>query len=75
MDYLSGKGRPDLLVGYRGVNFLLEVKGPKGALNEAQERYHAEWKGQIAVVRTPEEALEAVSRAMLRLTDLRGHES
>lgn len=55
-----GLGIPDLLVGFRRKNYLMEVKGPKGELNELQEVFHRRWEGQVAVVRTPEEALRVV---------------
>lgn len=51
-------GCPDLLVGWRGVTYLLEVKTPKGRLSDAQKKFHAEWTGgPIYVVRSVEEAL------------------
>jgi hypothetical protein len=59
----------DLLVGYRGMNFLIEVKlplGPKGGqahskLNEWQEEFEMTWRGQFDVVRSPEDAIELVT--------------
>lgn len=60
-------GKPvDLLIGVRGKNLLLEVKVPKakgepgGKLTPEQEVFFANWRGQKAVVRTAEEALQAV---------------
>lgn len=60
-------GKPvDLLIGVRGQNLLLEVKVPKakgergGKLTPEQEVFFKEWRGQNAIVRTPEEALRAV---------------
>ena len=52
-----GDGCPDLAVGYRGKNLLLEVKQPKGKLTEDQEKFHREWKGDLCVVRSVDEAL------------------
>ena len=57
---LSQKGVPDLLVGRQGVNYLLEVKDAKGTLTGDQLDWSATWCGQASIVRTPEEALEAV---------------
>ena len=61
-----GHGFPDLVVGFRGQNYLLEVKnletayGRKG-LNPNQQRWSSEWAGsQPAIVRTVAEALAAV---------------
>lgn len=49
------------------MNYLLEVKRPwdksrgdQGELSPEQVRWHANWRGQVAVVRTVEEALAAV---------------
>lgn len=60
-------GKPvDLLAARAGINFLLEVKVPKakgergGKLTPEQEVFFKEWRGQKAIVRTPEEALRAV---------------
>ena len=70
---LSGKDVPDLLVGIRGVNVLLECKAAAGArggtnhrnLTEGQTRWHSTWRGlKPYVVRTADEALAAVRHAL-----------
>lgn len=53
-----GGGVPDLLIGFRGRNYLLEVKTVKGKLNPLQTEWHTKWKGQTRIVRTPEEAIQ-----------------
>jgi hypothetical protein len=58
-----GKGFPDLVVGWRGKTFLLEVKTDRDKLNTLQQEWHSRWAGQVAVVRTPEEAQLAVISA------------
>jgi hypothetical protein len=58
-----GRGMPDIIVGYRWKNYLLEIKNPaaKGKLNQRQKAWIAGWAGRpVAVVRTVEEALAAV---------------
>jgi Holliday junction resolvase len=60
-----GKGCPDLLVGIRGVNLVLEVKDgelppSRRTLTPEQVRWHADWRGQVAVVESIEAALDAV---------------
>lgn len=60
VEHLGGKGVPDLLVGYNGVNYLMEVKERGKTLNENQERWHGRWKGQATVVRTVGDALRIV---------------
>jgi hypothetical protein len=49
-----GSGCPDLLVGYRGVNYTLEIKDgskPPSArkLTPDQVEWHINWRGQVAV--------------------------
>lgn len=53
----TGNGVPDLLVGYKGRNYLLEVKEVSGKLTPPQVKFFQEWPGQAAIVRTIEEAL------------------
>lgn len=57
---LSAKGCPDLLVGYRGENILMEVKLPKGKLTDDEQVWHDGWRGQVAIVRTVDDALRAI---------------
>lgn len=39
---------------------LLEVKTKSGRLKKSQERWMLEWRGHSCVVRSPEEACQAV---------------
>ena len=60
-----GDGMTDIIVGFRGLNCLIEIKDPnqppsKRQLTAAQQKFHAEWPGQIAVVETADAAIEAV---------------
>ena len=60
-----GMGCPDLLVGHRGQNYLLEVKDGRKApsarrLTSWQEKWHVKWDGQACVVKDVDEALEAI---------------
>lgn len=61
----TGRGFPDLVCGYRGKNILLEIKDgnkPLSAqvLTPEQKLWHYEWKGQIAVVNSPEMAWQEI---------------
>ena len=48
----------DLLVGYRGNDFKVEVKTPKGPLTESQKEMIETWKGSpLYVARSVDEAL------------------
>ena len=60
-----GEGCPDLLVGYKGLNMLLEVKDgskPPSAqkLTPQQEIWHQDWRGHRVVVNSAEAALAAI---------------
>jgi hypothetical protein len=70
VEFLDLKDGPDLAVGFRGRNYLLEVKdelGPRGGssrdgqqLGEGQARWHPSWRGSVDVVRSPRDALLAI---------------
>jgi hypothetical protein len=56
-----GAGYPDLTVGWRGLNVLLEVKpNSKAKLTEPEQVFHATWRGSVQVVTSVDEALAAV---------------
>ena len=61
-----GQGVPDLLVGFRGTNTLLETKtGERDCdrkLTKDEQNWHERWSGQCAIVSTPDEAVEVVIR-------------
>lgn len=65
---LSDKDVPDLLVGYDGKTYLLEVKnGDKAQLTKGQQNFFKKWiGGKAIVVRTPEQAVEAIGGEMPR---------
>lgn len=65
---LMGQGFPDLVIGYRGQNLLVEVKKPRGPRAKADDRkdtqkdFAATWKGQApAIVRTIDDVQKLVS--------------
>ena len=65
------RGFPDLIVGYRGQTYLIEVKapaGPKGGtsgrdLTPGQQEWHVWWRGHVAIARTADEAIAIVQEA------------
>lgn len=63
---MVGKGCPDILVGIGKVNLLMEIKGEKGTLTDDQEDWHEAWRGQLAIVRSVEEALALVDAVRRR---------
>ena len=56
-----GGGVPDILVGYRGMNYLMEIKTPKHGTKAGtaarQQEWHASWRGSAHYVRSIDEAL------------------
>lgn len=71
-----GQGCPDLLVGFRGRCFAIEVKDgllPPSArkLTPAQVEWHGAWRGHVAVVTSAEEATAAIG--VPSYTDLHRH--
>lgn len=68
----SGGGFPDLVVGFRGVTCLLEVKDgakveSKRVLTAAQEAWHATWAGHVQVCESKEAAAEEVIQHAKRM--------
>ena len=58
-----GKGCPDLLVGYNGINYLMEVKDGKKVpsarkLTIDQEHWHSVWTGAVHIVKNENDALK-----------------
>ncbi|RKZ83553.1 MAG: hypothetical protein DRR19_18950 [Candidatus Parabeggiatoa sp. nov. 1] len=56
----QGNGFPDIVVGYRGINYLFEVKSSKGKLTPLEREFSDAWQGKYKVIRTVEEAFVAV---------------
>lgn len=65
-----GKGVPDLVVGYNGANYLLEVKH-RAAVNKSgtfrpsqrersHEEWHRQWRGHVVTVWSADDALAAI---------------
>jgi len=52
-----GAGCPDILVGFRGRNYLMEIKTKDGHVNSRELEWYSSWSGQANVVRTQDEAL------------------
>ena len=54
------RGLPDILCGFQGRTYLIEVKGKTGKLTTAQEQFIQKWRGPVSIVRSVEEALEVL---------------
>lgn len=61
-----GKGFPDLVVGRRGINVLVEVKDPdkppsKRKLTADEMEWHDKWKGIVITAQTVDDVVQAFS--------------
>ena len=66
----AGRGFPDLGVGFRGRNYLFEVKNgaqvpSRRRLTAAQVGLHDNWQGQIAIVHSAADILAGIARDTL----------
>lgn len=60
-----GSGMTDIIIGYKGVNYLVEIKDGRKVksaqkLTPAQIEFHRDWKGQKAVCNCFEQVLEVI---------------
>ena len=63
----AGKGCPDLLIGWEGRNYLIEIKDPskpesKRGLTTAQQKLHKQWQGQMDIAHSAAEAIAIILR-------------
>jgi hypothetical protein len=64
----QGNGLPDLLVGFRGVTILMEVKDGQKVpsarrLTPAEQKFFDEWRGGIvAIVNSVDEAIDLLKK-------------
>lgn len=61
-----GEGFPDFIVGYRGFNYMIELKdGDKvksaKKLTEDEGKFHKEWKGQVTVCESFDEIFKLIN--------------
>lgn len=66
-----GKGCPDILVGFMGKNWLIEIKdGTKPPsqqkLTDDQVIWHDNWRGQKAVINNINDALDLVTKTCMK---------
>lgn len=57
-----GNGFPDALIGFRGVNYLAEIKDPaqppsKRKLRPKQIKFHGTWRGHVTILQTTDDCL------------------
>jgi len=52
-----GKGCPDILVGYHGKNYIMEIKTAGGKFTKSEIKWHENWEGNFTTVSTSDSAL------------------
>ncbi len=60
-----GSGFPDIVAGYRGINYLIEIKDGSKPPSERkltldEQEFHDLWRGAAIVVNDVDEALKAI---------------
>lgn len=69
--HMVGKGCPDAIVGYAGVNLLVDSKDgskspSKRKLTEDEQLWHEQWKGQVCIVESEQDAIELMRKIEAR---------
>lgn len=65
MTYMIGEGFPDIVVGFRGENYLMEIKDgdkppSKRKLTDDELKWHEEWRGRVDIVECVEDAYKVI---------------
>jgi hypothetical protein len=60
-----GKGCPDILVGFQGLNYLMEIKDgdkppSRRRLTDDEAEWFAQWNGYAAIVENVDDALRVI---------------
>lgn len=67
VSHTLGRGFPDLVVGYRGKTYLIEVKDgnkppSQTRLTEDEQRFHDEWRGgALCIVYSVDDAIGVIN--------------
>ena len=64
---MIGEGFPDVVVGFRGKNFLIEIKDESKSpsqrkLTPDEQRWHLRWRGQAAICKNFDEILDIINK-------------
>jgi len=70
----AGKGFPDLVVGWKGHNFLFELKDPekptsRRSLTDAQKKLFDQWQGQIHIAHSAAEVCAVIAEHVFNLAE------
>lgn len=63
--HMVSNGFPDLVVGYKGLNFVFELKdgtqvASKKQLTEDEKKWHKEWQGTAHIIYSIDDALDVL---------------
>ena len=63
------KGFCDIVVGWRGYNYLFEIKDPnkppsQRKLTPKEKEFHESWNGQVAVIYTADDVVKILAEAI-----------
>lgn len=65
--HVVGKGCPDILVGHKGLNLLIEIKD--GALPSSAQRltkgeldWHNAWQGQVCIIKNKTDVIDLIEK-------------
>ena len=64
--HMVGHGFPDIIVGYHGKNYLIEIKDGKKVksarkLTPDEEIFHSTWRGHVAIVESVEDVIKIIN--------------
>jgi hypothetical protein len=55
-------GYPDINVGYRGINYLFEIKCVIGKFTPDEIKFHEEWRGMVYTIHNVEQAIDILTQ-------------
>jgi hypothetical protein len=60
--HMVGKGFPDIVIGYKGINYLVEIKDgaktkSRKKLTDDEIKFHGSWLGQIMIAENIDDVL------------------
>ena len=60
--HMIGKGFPDIVIGYKGINYLVEIKDgakikSRKKLTDDEIKFHGSWFGQIMIAENVDDVL------------------
>lgn len=65
-----GRGCPDLLVGWYGRTYLLELKSRGGKLTSDEAKWHREWRGRpVVLIEEMEQLYDFIKDVLYKIPD------